>query len=162
MDIKVMGLRDAFDYITDKPTYAIRISSFWTSFAERSVPLRGDYRVIREYVFDDIGKNGKREYNWYEPNWWINVKRFDKDIAERIIKDFIEGRDGCERLLIHCHKGKSRGPAIARALNEIFSLGWDGKSANGSYMGNNKLVYETLIETAKKMGVYNAASVPAL
>lgn len=151
MEIKVMGLFDAFGHSTDKPAYAIRIASTFTHGFEGLVPLGGDYKVVRRYIFDDMQESDEG---------FFKVLRFRDWIAQRIIDDFIEGREGCEQLLVHCHKGRSRGPAVAKALNDIFYLGNSDEEMSRICPRYNRFVYDTMMRTAERMGV--RTNVPAL
>lgn len=151
MEIKVTGLFGAFDHFADKPTYAIRITSTFTHGYEGLVPLSGDYKVIRSYIFDDMGK---------ADGGLFKVIRFNSGIAEMIIRDFIEGKDGCERLLVHCHRGRSRGPAVAKALKDLFSLEDAEGEMDKNYPRLNHLVYDTMMRTGERMGI--SSNVPAL
>ena len=140
MDLHILSLPDAIEFLPDKPTYAIRIFSSWDN--QRKIrPLQSSelYTSINQYVFDD---NDRAEVG---PIW------FDKGLAKKIMEDFKENKSSAEALLVHCSIGKNRSPAIAIALNEIFNLGHNSeelKQKYGGFNGFNRHVYKTLLNSA--------------
>ncbi len=142
MDLLIMGLVDAVMYKPIKPTYAIRIQSGTLRYDK---PLRESHLyTLKEYTFDDDN-----------PRSWGKMGAtsvtFNEDIAGRILSDFAnEGRTR-EVLLVHCSRGINRSPAVGIALNEIFTLGQDTDRLKEYYPESNWYVYETLIETARKI-----------
>lgn len=137
-----MGLGQAVSHCPAKPTYAIRIwSNFDDSLFRGMFPLRGsaNYKSVREYTFDAVSDQEKR--------------LLTPEIARQIITDFGEGRSECGELLVHCSKGESRSPAVAIALNEIFSLGEDMEKLKNVYSEANWRVYETILKEAEKLGL---------
>ena len=79
MDLLIMGLNDATEYIPIKPTYAPRIFSSFSPDMAEDFPLINskNYMAIRDYVFDDNDSS-------YEAGpVWING-----DIAKKIIQEY--------------------------------------------------------------------------
>ncbi len=134
-----MSLGGALEYSPDRSTYAIRI--FFSSLTDRQ-PLMDSpfFKQIAEYVFDD---NDVYPFWFEQGSVW-----FDDDIAERMIGDFIQHKEGVEALLVHCSLGESRSPAVAMALNEIFELGHDVDFLKSEYEKYNRHVYETMMRVA--------------
>ncbi len=140
MDLHIFGWGEVFRFQPTKPTYAIRIASSENYlFDQKPLVDSPFYTKIVKYRFDDI-----------EPGMRIDGLRFTGVIAEQILDDFKPYNDSIEALLVHCMVGESRSPAVAIALNEIFSLGHDGSALKERYSEMNKFVYRTLIEVAKK------------
>ena len=142
MDLLIMGIKDATDYIPTHPTYAIRIASKQNDFNYK-LQKSGLY-TISEYLFDDD-----------DPARWgkisTNSITIDETIAGTILADFKEKGIDKETLLVHCSRGKNRSPAVGIALNEIFGLGYDTDELKKQYQEANWYVYRMLIETAQRM-----------
>lgn len=140
MDLHIFGWGEVFTFQPTKPTYAIRITSS-QNYPLDQKPLVDSpfYTKIVKYRFDDI-----------EPGLRIDGLRFTGAIAERILQDFKPHKDSIEALLVHCTFGENRSPAVAIALNEIYSLGHDTPALKEQYSRMNKFVYRTLIEVAKR------------
>ncbi len=138
---------EAEKYIPKNPTYAIRILS---SFQQRDPKLRFKslqpsslYRVVHEYFFDDTFPEIAKP----------KEVLFSSSLAEKMLRDFVIGRKGCEDLLVHCSLGKNRSPAVAIAFNDIFSLGENGFALSRLYDRSNWFVYNTLMKEAKRLGI---------
>ncbi|GEM_PF-1690634 len=129
----------------DKPIYFIRIFnspdlSALVPYAELNYPEQ--FKIIRSYVFDDISQFTDDSNE---------LALFNDEIAERIITDFDnEGKD-CQTLLVHCWAGKSRSPALAIALSEIFHLQTPEQIADlkKQFSIYNKRVYHTMLDFNK-------------
>ena len=147
MNILIMGQSEAAEYLPINSTYAIRILySFQQSDPGlRFKPLQSSslYRVVHEYLFDDTFPEMAKS----------KEVLFNLDLAEKMLRDFVAGRAGCEDLLVHCSLGRNRSPAVAIAFNEIFSLGENGFALSRLYNRSNWFVYNTLIEKAKRLGI---------
>lgn len=144
-----MDVHDALTHNPLVPTYAIRIlpgNPKWEPFFPKgSLVNSPNYRVINQYVFDDVDPD-------YNPDPKNNVM-FNEAIATKMLTDFRDGRDGCSALLTHCTMGRNRSPAVAIALNVIFCLDQDPAMMKEKYSLYTRWVYHGLIETAKKIGI---------
>lgn len=149
MQLLIMSRHEARNYEPLVNTYAIRIFSSELFYPDDKLQGSLFYKVIQYYLFDDI-----------EPGRFFGPGiMFNEDIAARILRDFQEHREGVEALLVHCTFGKNRSPAVAIALNEIFSLGNDSEALKKQYDQLNKHVYNVLKETASKLEI-TATSFP--
>lgn len=144
MDLLIFSLGDAINFQPVKQTYAIRIYSSGYSEWMSSLKLKDSsiYAKIKEYVFDDND-------NFFKGG----PLTIDEAIARTIINDFKEEEENIEALLVHCTKGQNRSPAVAMALNDIFTLGHDTRELRRKYPFANGYVYCMLVETAKKMSL---------
>ncbi len=137
-----MGLREALDHIPLDLTYAIRIHSSHRIIDRFYKPLNGNGMCrSHDYTFDDLPRGNVR--------FLIKERvHFTQDIAERIITDFKEGIEDCKEVLVHCLRGKNRGPSIGMALNDIFNLGQDPTTLRDQYPEHLEHVYDLMMETA--------------
>ena len=147
MKIRIRSLEGAILHEPQCPTYAIRIYNsekmFGKEEAERArKPLRPslNYNTIIGYEFDDIDPGN------------IRGVLFDEKIAKKIIEDFELNKKSCEELLVYCMLGRNRSPAVAIALNEIFSLGENPDLLKLIYRFYTRHVYQTMIEATKRNG----------
>ena len=143
MEIKIFSVWKAAEYQPINSTYAIRI--FPSDTFSNSLPPLIDsplYRKIMEYTFDD---NDIHPFLQERGPVWFN-----ENIAEKIIKDFVESKDEIETLLVHCSVGKNRSPAVALSLNEIFGLGADSNALKTRYEHYNRFVYEMMVEIGSR------------
>jgi len=129
--------------LKDQPIYLIRI--FNTPNWLASVPYDElqhpeQFKIIQSYTFDDISRFNDNE-----------LVSFNDKMAKKIITDFDnEGKD-CQTLLVHCWAGKSRSPAVAIALSEIFHLKTPEQIAEmkKQFPIYNKRVYHTILDVNK-------------
>ena len=142
MGLLIMGLIEAVNYIPTTPTYAIRIQSATLRYPGSLHDSR--LYTLREYTFDDI----------FPVDIPQKYKLFDEPIAQQIIADFRESGIDKDTLMIHCSRGVNRSPAVGMALNNIFNLGHDAAKLNKHFPEFNWHVYDTLLETAKKLKIY--------
>ncbi len=135
-----MSLSEAVEYQPVKPTYAIRIfSSFDDSDYKPELQESHFYQRIAKYIFDDNDSSCK-----------AGPVTITEDIANAIVIDFAESRNGVEALLVHCTRGRNRSPAVAIALNEIFSLGHDSKELKARFNESNWAVYKAILKTGQR------------
>jgi hypothetical protein len=162
MDITVCSLDAALAHVPCKPTYAIRIFSprhyYKPGGVVRAAPLlpSDQFRHTEVYLFDDVTPGMarlNREAPIHEP-----TVLFDEDIARKIITDFETYSEGCEALLAHCHMGRNRSPAVAIALNDIFSLGHNSQALFNQHPATRQFVYDTMMKAAAKLGKTQAPS----
>lgn len=140
MRIRILPYLEAIRLEPKAPTYAIRIFGTKPSSRVRSeTPLssRGNWVCVQKYEFDDLTS--------YTPG----QRLFGRAIATRIITDFEPYREVCEQLLVHCFAGRSRSPAVAIALNDIFDLGYDSERMMANFPRYNKFVYLKMRAAAK-------------
>lgn len=90
------------------------------------------------YVFDDID----------EEEYMISklqvLKGITEEIADQIKQDFDYIKDKIETLVINCHAGISRSPAVALALNNLYNLNLldeDEFRCMGKFSNYNRFVY---------------------
>jgi hypothetical protein len=102
---------------------------------------------ICEYVFDDVWPR-----RYFEPGAKTDdlsgLVVFDDSIARGILSDFEKWRGSIDCLLVHCHFGEGRAPAVAKAIDEIFGLA--NAVELSKYPQYNQYVYETLLKVAGK------------
>lgn len=143
-----MSMPVVLGHVPEKPTYVIRI--FVTPSAKypdltaglrlKKSPL---YKRVVEYIFDDNDN--------YPATFELGPTWFSEQIAESIIRDFVNGKEDIEALLVHCTAGRNRSPAVAMALNEIFALGHDTDVLKQKYNRYNHFVYETLMGVGRTL-----------
>lgn len=142
MEIYVLNREMARKRIPEKPELLIGILG---SKSRESLPVsltESKFRVAYlTYTFDDIDE----PFRDYVP---INTKT-----AKSILEDFARFRNKIKSLAIHCNMGQSRSPAVAAALNDCFSLGNSSEDFFSGGYTPNRLVYRTLIRTARKIGI---------
>jgi predicted protein tyrosine phosphatase len=125
----------------DKPVYLIRI------FDSPNAPLAflpysqlkspEQFETIKSYTFDDVSR-------FLDDDLIV----FNDKIAQQIIRDFDENGKKCKTLLVHCRAGKSRSPAVAIALSEIFHLKTKAQLAamKINFPIYNKRVYKMMLD----------------
>jgi len=149
MEIKVMSVFDAFDYVLNHyaPYGCEDNSLFKDSFAIISIQdaqsngfgfefKQSKYcKGVLTLEFDDVYKKVS------------GTVQFNKDMANQII-DFLDEYDGkVDTLLIHCYAGQSRSRAVG-AFAQYF-VG-DDNSELINYGSPNMMVYDTLMKEHKK------------
>lgn len=149
-----MGLEEAIEHVPAKPTYVIRIFH----------PLRPGYNLeeplicsphfiaTQTYRFSDAWP----EFSLSGEIWTAYSSSdqdvlFDEILAERIVRDFMEKKDACEALLVHCSRGRNRSPAVAIAMNEVFGIGHDTEELKRRYDQSNWFVYKTLRDVGNRI-----------
>lgn len=145
MKIKVVPYVEAIKLEPRAPTYAIRIFGTKPESKIRSetpLPVQGNWVRIRKYEFDDLTS--------YESGQTL----FGQAIAREIISDFRRYQKECEELVVHCFAGRSRSPAVAIALNEIFDLGYDPRRMKSNFPKYNRFVYLKMMAASKSLAQY--------
>jgi len=142
--------------ITDQPVYLIRIFNSPDSLAllpYARLKYPEQFKIIRTYVFDDISQ--------FTDN---DLVLFNDEIADRIITDFDNDGKDCQMLLIHCWAGKSRSPAVAIALSEIFHLQTPEQivALKKQFLIYNKRVYHTILDVNKAAPIAKVSPSPHL
>ena len=138
MDLHIMSLSEAVGHQPVKPTYAIRIHS---SFSDYKPELQKShfYQRIAEYIFDDN-----------DAFYQAGPVTITENIANALVRDFAESKNGVEALLVHCSRGKNRSPAVAIALNEIFNLGHNSEELKSRFNESNWAVYKAILEAGQR------------
>jgi hypothetical protein len=77
-------------------------------------------------------------------------KLFDLDVASNLLEHFKEHRNGLDSLVVTCHRGINRSPAVAMALNQIYKLGHNHEELIQTHPQANWYVYKVLLEAAAK------------
>ena len=149
MEIKVMSVFDAFDYVLNHyAPYGLEEESlFKDSFAIISIQdaqsngfgfefKQSKYcKGVLTLEFDDVYKKVS------------GTVSFNKDMANQII-DFLDEYDGkVDTLLIHCYAGQSRSRAVG-AFAQYF-IGEDNSELI-NYGSPNMMIYNTLMKEYKK------------
>ncbi len=142
MDLNILDWRGALEHEPQKPTYAIRI---FGTYVQPPIPeLKNSpfYERIATYVFDDLIER---------PSSIL----ITPEIAQEIIGDFSRYRDRASALVVHCSRGKNRSPAVAMALNDLFSLGHVSlghgpETLERRFQDYNRKVYRTVMEAGRK------------
>ncbi len=141
MNLLIMGLIEAVEYMPTVSTYAIRIQSAAMRYPEPLIDSR--LYTSREYTFDDI----------FPADIPQKYKLFDEPTARQIITDFREGGLDKDTLMVHCSRGVNRSPAVGLALNRIFNLGYDAAELNKRFPEFNWHVHDTLIRVAQRLKI---------
>lgn len=157
MDIRIFNDESMVFYRPEKPTFSIRVFNHKKENGEVMPLVNSDlYVAEKRYFFDDITLGDARHFDNFNHSLWffknirrINYKVFDKDTARAIISDFKEVIPRTECLAVSCEYGAGRAPAIAIALNEIFSLGQDSNKMRLNFINYNSYVYEMLIRESR-------------
>jgi len=99
--------------------------------------------TIFNYVFDDVDSEQISYPIVGTPNM-VTLKGITKEIADQIKQDFESIMGKVETLIVNCHAGISRSPAVALALNDVYKLNLlddDEFRCMGRYSSYNKFVY---------------------
>lgn len=161
MEIRIMSCQEAGRHVPLVPTLAVRIYNSHKNPIAENLPGRIRLRrsllyTVLEYSFDD-----------YNPEMWRKLGLCERDIeerlsmstvidgalAERLELDYLKNSPGKNELLVHCHQGAARSPAVAIAFNDIFGLGHDGAEMRSHYPHFNTYVYNELIKAAERLGI---------
>lgn len=153
MKINILKHIKAIPYQPQVPTYAIRI--FDPDPGTLIMDLRGDYQVIKEYMFHDtdidfiLSNRPDHDVEASERKYHL----FNSKIARNIIQDFSNNKEGCLELMVHCTLGGNRSPAVAMALNDIFNLSYDTEKMKQHYLCHNRFIYRLMMEESKIMNL---------
>jgi predicted protein tyrosine phosphatase len=144
MAIIIRNKEDVLKYAPFVPTYVIRIADCGSSSELKPLLESSNFRRINAYEIHD----GEPDSRGNGP--------IESHVAEKLILDFIAVRqefNDIQDILAHCNEGRSRGPAVAGALNEIFDLGAPVWRVSVDYPDYNIHVYNQIVKTAREMGV---------
>lgn len=141
MDLHIFGAMQAREFQPEKPTYVIRIFSSYSHDFDRKPLVSPHYTAINGYTFDDV-------WPGMCPRGRIMIT---EDIAETVLRDFVNAKDSVDALLVHCTRGINRSPAVGIALNEIFGLGHDTDALKEKYPEATWYAYGMLKEVAGRL-----------
>ena len=144
MDLYIINLERALDYMPTNRTYAIGIES--AAYPSHMELEKSRLYTIQKYVFDDITPHTPFSQR-------TRMKLFDESTAGKILVDFREQGLGHDTLLVYCLRGINRSPAVGIALNEIFTLGRDTNKLKKQFPETNWFVYNTLLAAAQKLQI---------
>lgn len=142
MAVIIKDREEVLKYNPLVPTYAIRIADYGTAGQLRPLILSSNYKRINIYEMSD----GQPDAKGNGP--------IESCVAEKLIRDFIQVRldfKDLQDILIHCNEGRSRSPAVAGALNEIFNLGNPVWRISVDYPEYNIHVYNQLVRIAQEL-----------
>jgi hypothetical protein len=114
-----------------EPNFSRRFGVTW----ERA---RGD--KLTEDVFLD--------WKEYEGHPYGRFTLFDRSFARDIMDDFEKVQNKVDTVMIHCHRGKNRSPAVGIAMNEIY--GWGIMGLKERFPEYRRFVYSKMIEEANR------------
>lgn len=127
--IVVKSRTEASDFTSEEPWIAISVSSH----GEWPVLSKENRVSVLQLAFQDIEFKGRSG-------------AISPEQAKKIV-DFVAEHNDINNILIHCEAGLSRSPAIAAAIDKIYS-GQNEKWFNDPYTPN-QLVYNILLEAFK-------------
>lgn len=143
--ILVLGTNKIHLMVTSRHWAVIQIATGEEGWAE--LPNKANLVDRLRLNFADLDHDYEEKYALREQS-----ALFDEAHAERIL-DFYTGiRKRISYLLVQCHLGYSRSPAVAAALSKIF-YGSDSQWFGEKYCPNMR-VYRTIINLATKTGRY--------
>lgn len=153
LDISVKSARQASEFNPRSRTTLIRILDFHkpTRLQRPYPPLLYESRFakILSYSFDDLTPRPFQDGS-IPANKKHQYKLFSESDAAKIIMDFSKIKDISDYLIVHCYLGRSRSPAVAAALNHMFSLGIDDSSFMDEDTRANMHVYSTMVQVARE------------
>lgn len=144
MNVQVFSASGAARYNPtpeEQPVYLIRIYNHPRVMAECDYPAleyEDRFKVIKIYHIDDIQPHSQVVFD-YE-------RLMTTELATTILTDFQQDRGDCKTLAVHCQAGRSRSPAVALALAELFQLlsPAELQQLRERHRYHNAFVYETL------------------
>lgn len=147
MEIEVLNKYAAEKFSSDKPWAAISVSTTSEQWAEIGKENRVDLLQLEFWDIDrqleEFGiKPGTDEHK--------RAILFDEDFANRVWDFVFEVKDKVEVLMIHCEAGVARSPAIAAAIEKVFT-GSDDKWFKSKVP--NRLVFREMLNAANKRGL---------
>jgi predicted protein tyrosine phosphatase len=134
MKVLAMSAPEAENYEPTDRTYVIRLRTF-SIFDALMKPLKNsDLYDIHDYRIND----------GILP-WESRPFSLDPNLVERILLDFKERKNEFSTLLVHCYRGKNRGPTFAMALNDAFQLGEDSDKLEEQYPKHRRWIYDKIM-----------------
>ncbi len=145
--IRICSLKEAVSVNPEDNSLMIRIFNsprYQQCYTEENYPIEKEelFKDVLIYEFDDINPVLHR----LNPSLTL----FNRGHALEILGDFQNYASSIDHLVVHCIRGISRSSAIAKSLNQIFSLGIEEKEyINPEKHYPNSHIYETMLETAR-------------
>lgn len=130
----------------------------WDNCPQAPFPAE-KYVAVLGYTFSDINMDhpfseGIRKTLIRD----CGTKLFNANLAEHLVRGFRAHYKQADSLIVHCHAGMSRSPAIACALADTFGFlpEWQGRATklleDRDFVGN-RFVYRLVCEAADRLGV---------
>jgi predicted protein tyrosine phosphatase len=124
--VKVFVLDEklARDFVPDNPTLAVRIfDSFPPNDGKQPLQDSNNWIQTLNYWFDDIEVDiYPEEYRKkHLPIWREKYNLFNKCLAKKLVDDF-RSFQSVDQIMLHCHAGWSRSPAVILGLQQVFNL----------------------------------------
>ncbi len=153
MTFHIMGWRQALLFVPEKPTLAIRIldpeptSENCQNKAQR-LQVSPLYLAIYSFQFNDIDPRQFSQFDSRERQ--IYEELYPKPFTRKQAADIIAMYPRFSRtyrtmdVLIHCHMGESRSPAVGLALAERYGLMEEGMQLRSKFPKYNRFVYDTM------------------
>ena len=153
MTFHIMGWRQALSFVPQKPTLAIRIldpetTSDNSKNRSQRLQISPRYLAIYSFQFNDIDPRhflqfAPRERTIYEQ---LYPEPFTRKQAADIIAIYPRFSRTYQTMdvLIHCHLGESRSPAVGLALAERYGLLDEAFRLREEYPIYNRYVYDTM------------------
>lgn len=138
MELLIMSREDARKYEPLKKMNVIGILPTCYDSCERIVQDRSEYANITNYCFDTVNCIDNM----------ANLKQIDSALAIKILDDFEWMQEEVPCTLIHCLDGVTLGPAVAKALNDIFDL---RNNMDNNYSFYHKHTYDTLMKARDEL-----------
>ncbi len=137
MDFKILNLWQAEDFVAKK------YLTLKTPYSLISITEPGTINHLR----DDKKRYGVLRLSFHDLDVeTYGYKIFNKDHAKTILNFYVDSfNNDVGTIIVHCHAGLSRSPAVAIALCEIADQ--DSEDLIKTYPYYNKLVYRVLINT---------------
>ena len=155
MKLEILSLDKALKFIPSEKTYGVRILDSMQFKQITNLVESDNWVKINKYIFDDKWASDWQEILDEEREIYDFMGYpgpgdvlFDEYFAERILNDYeIYGKEA-ETIMVHCNKGRSRSPAIARAMNDIY--GWGIKGLEEKFPESRRFVYEIMMDVSRK------------
>jgi hypothetical protein len=142
--ILILPRYSAEQFRFDKPWACISC----TGWVDRDADINDENRIgLLRLIFEDLDAVPGPEWSAAHPE---KAGRVFTPEQGKEIWNFVEKIwDNIDLLMIHCHAGASRSPAVGKAITEVYDDPKWLRFYDSIYMPN-KLVYETLISTFSK------------
>lgn len=120
----------------DAEAYEPRGQEICISISDPDAPparVSSRFKAVLRLSFDDVTQRGE-----------VSDILFAEEHAQEI-REFLDSWPTAERVVVHCHAGVSRSPAVALGLCDV--RGWATAALERSHPGWNRLVRKVLAAT---------------